>query len=150
MLGKGCAMSYGKTVREELLVPTRELRHAIPQVYAGYKELHDSALAAGVLDTRTKELIALAIAVSKECDGCIAAHAHAAVQHGATPQEAAEAIGVTFLMNGGPATVYGARAFAAFREFYDQRTAGHPPSGQARSAGGEQEIGQPNGHQHVS
>ena len=91
-------MSYGKAVRDELRVPTRELRHAIPQVYAGYKELHDSALAAGALDARTKELIALAIGVSKECDGCIAAHAHAAVQHGATPQEAAEAIGVTFLM----------------------------------------------------
>ena len=131
---KGYAMGYGKTVRDELRVPTRELRHAIPQVYEGYKELHDSALAAGALDTRTKELIALAIAVSKECDGCIAAHAHAAVQHGATLQEAAEAIGVTFLMNGGPATVYGARAFAAFREFYDQRTAGHPPSGQTQPA----------------
>src|SRR5438045_3013486 len=74
--GKGWAMSYGKAVRDELRVPTRELRHAIPQVYAGYKQLHDSALAAGVLDARTKELIALAIAVSKECDGCIAAHAH--------------------------------------------------------------------------
>ena len=95
-------MSYGKAVRDELRVPTRELRHAIPLVYAGYKELHDAALAAGALDARTKELIALAIAVSKECDGCIAAHAHAAAQHGATPQEAAEAIGVTFLMNGGP------------------------------------------------
>jgi len=80
-------MGYGKTVRDELRVPTRELRHAIPQVYEGYKELHDSALATGALDTRTKELIALAIAVSKECDGCIAAHAHAAVQHGATLQE---------------------------------------------------------------
>ena len=74
-----------------------------------------------MLDARTKELIALAIAVSKECDGCIAAHAHAAVLHGASPQEAAEAIGVTFLMNGGPATVYGARAFAAFQEFYVQQ-----------------------------
>jgi len=141
-------MSYGKAVRDELRVPTRELRHAIPQVYAGYKELHDSALAAGALDTRTKELIALAIAVSKECDGCIAAHAHAAVQHGATPPEAAEAIGVTFLMNGGPATIYGARAFAAFREFYDQRAAGHP-SGQEQPAGPEHGIGQPNGHQHA-
>ena len=78
-------MSYGKAVRDELRAPTRELRRAIPEVYAGYKELHDSALAAGVLDARTKELIALAIAVSKECDGCIAAHANAAVQHGATP-----------------------------------------------------------------
>jgi AhpD family alkylhydroperoxidase len=74
-----------------------------------------------VLDTKTKELIALAIAVSKECDGCIAAHAHAAVPYGATPQEAAEAIGVTFLMNGGPATVYGARAFATFQEFHSER-----------------------------
>lgn len=116
-------MSYGKAVRDELRVPTRELRHAIPRVYAGYRELHDSALAPGALDTRTKELIALAIALSKECDGCIAAHAHAAVVHGATPAEAAEAIGVTFLMNGGPATVYGARAFTAFQEFYADRVA---------------------------
>ena len=124
-------MSYGKVVRDELRVPTRELRHAIPQVYAGYKDLHDSTLAPGVLDTRTKELIALAIAVSKECDGCIAAHAHAAVQHGASPEEAAEAIGVAFLMNGGPATVYGPRAFAAFGEFYAERasrTDGRPPA----------------------
>ena len=114
--------SYGATVRDELRVPTRVLRHAIPGVYAGYKQLHDAALAAGVLDAKTKELIALAIAVSKECDGCIAAHAHAAVQHGATPAEAAEAIGVTFLMNGGPATVYGAWAYAAVTEFYGGRT----------------------------
>lgn len=110
--------SYGTTVREELRIPTRDLRHAIPDVYAGYKELHDAALADGKLDARTKELIALAIAVSKECDGCIAAHAHAAVRHGATPVEAAEAIGVAFLMNGGPGTVYGARAYAAFVEFH--------------------------------
>ena len=113
-------MSYGKAVRDELRVPTRELRHAIPQVYDGYRALHDSALAPGALDSRTKELIALAIAVSKECDGCIAAHAHAAVLQGASPREAAEAIGVTFMMNGGPATVYGARAYAAFLEFYGQ------------------------------
>ena len=119
-------MSYGKAVREELRIPARELRHAIPRVYAGYRELHDAALAPGVLDVRTKELIALAIAVSKECDGCIAAHTHAAVQAGATPAEAAEAIGVTFVMNGGPATVYGARAFAAFQEFYAERHAEQP------------------------
>lgn len=126
------AMSYGRAVREELRVPSRELRHAIPQVYAGYRELHDSALAAGALDAKTKELIALAIAVSKECDGCIAAHAHGAVRQGATLAEAAEAIGVTFLMNGGPATVYGARAFGAFQEFYTEAAA------------------QPDGHQQAS
>jgi len=125
-------MCYGEAVREELRVPTRELRHAIPRVYAGYRELSDAALAAGALDVRTKELIALAIAVTRECDGCIAAHAHAAVLGGATPAEAAEAIGVAFLMNGGPATVYGARAFAAFQEFYEKQAAvpdGHRQAG---------------------
>ncbi|AZQ39456.1 carboxymuconolactone decarboxylase family protein [Streptomyces cyaneochromogenes] len=111
-------MTYGTQVRNELRAPARELRKAIPQVYEGYRQLHDSALTAGTLDTKTKELIALAIAVSKECDGCIAAHAHAAVRQGATEQEAAEAIGVAILMNGGPGTVYGPRAFAAFREFH--------------------------------
>ena len=110
--------SYGAAVRDQLRTPTRDLRHAIPRVYDGYRQLHDAALAPGVLDVKTKELIALVIAIGKECDGCIAAHAHAAVRHGATPAEAAEAIGVTFLMNGGPATVYGARAYAAFTEFY--------------------------------
>jgi AhpD family alkylhydroperoxidase len=88
-------------------------------------------------DAKTKELIALAIAVGKECDGCIAAHAHAAVQHGASPQEAAEAIGVTFLMNGGPATVYGARTFAAVQEFYNLST------------GRDQMADASNGHHHT-
>jgi hypothetical protein len=37
----------------------------------------------------------------------------------ATKEEAAEAIGVTFLMHGGPATIYGARAYDAFSEFAD-------------------------------
>jgi AhpD family alkylhydroperoxidase len=111
-------MSYGKAVRDGLRKPTIELRHAIPAVYEGYKHLHDAALADGALDAVTKELIALAIAVSKECDGCIAAHARGAVLAGAKPEHAAETIGVAFLMNGGPATVFGARAFAAFNEFY--------------------------------
>ncbi|WP_020660793.1 carboxymuconolactone decarboxylase family protein [Amycolatopsis benzoatilytica] len=114
-------MSWGKSVREELRKPTRELRQAIPAVYEGYRHLHDAALGAGALDGKTKELIALAIAVSKECDGCIAAHARGAVVQGAEPAEAAEAVGVAFLMNGGPATVYGARAYAAFQEFYADR-----------------------------
>ena len=109
---------YGAAVQEELRGPARELRRAIPEVYKGFGALHDSALADGALDTKTKELIAFAIAVSECCDGCIAAHAHAAVRHGASLQEGAEAIGVAILMTGGPATVYGPRGYAAFQEFH--------------------------------
>ena len=110
------AGGYGAAVLDELRPLHRELRHAIPDVYKGFGELHRAAFAPGVLETKTKELIALAIAVIERCDGCIAAHAEGAVRAGATRQEAAEAIGVAMLMNGGPATIYGPRAYAAFCE----------------------------------
>lgn len=113
------ATDHGKAVLDELNPLHRDLRRSIPDVYAGFRELHQAALAPGALDTRTKELIALAIGVVAGCDGCIASHARGAVTAGATKQEAAEAIGVTFLMKGGPATIYGPRAYAAFCEFAD-------------------------------
>lgn len=111
--------THGKAVLDDLSPLHRELRRAVPEVYRGFRELHEAAFSPGDLDTRTKELIALAIGVVTGCDGCIASHAQAAVRAGATRQEAAEAIGVTFLMNGGPATIHGPRAYAAFCEFAD-------------------------------
>ncbi|MFE1409269.1 carboxymuconolactone decarboxylase family protein [Streptomyces sp. NPDC058746] len=72
-------MSYGAQAQDGLRTPARELRRAVPQVYEGYKRLHDSAVESGALDTKAEELIALAISVSKECGGCIAHHAQAAV-----------------------------------------------------------------------
>ena len=95
------------------------LRDRIPDVCKGFAQLTSAAIAQGNLDRSVKELIALAIGVAQGCDGCIASHAHAAVKAGATKQQAAEAIGVTVLMHGGPATIYGAAACTAFREFFD-------------------------------
>lgn len=109
--------SHGKAVLQELSPLHRQLRRTIPDVYAGFGELHRAAFAEGALTARTKELIALAIGVVEGCDGCIASHAQAAAQAGATREEAAEAIGVTFLMKGGPATIHGPRAYDAFCEF---------------------------------
>ena len=115
--------SHGKTVLDDLAPLGRDLRKAIPDVYKGFGDLHHAAFAPGALDTKTKELIAVAIGVVEQCDGCIASHSRGAVKAGATKQEAAEAIGVTFLMKGGPATIYGPRAYSAFCEFFD---AAHP------------------------
>lgn len=105
----------------ELVPIARDLRHAIPDVMKEFSDLHGAAMKSGALDTKTKELIALAIGITSQCDGCIAAHARGAAKHGATEAEVAEAIGVTVLMAGGPATVYGPRAFAAFRDFANSR-----------------------------
>jgi AhpD family alkylhydroperoxidase len=95
----------------------RELRQMIPDVYRGFGEMSNAALASGALDKRYKELIAMAIGVVAGCDGCIASHARGAARAGASKEEAAEAIGVSILMHGGPATIYGARAYTAFCEF---------------------------------
>src|SRR3954453_6838170 len=106
-------MSYGQAVQEALREPSRALRRAIPEVYDGYRQMHAAAYAAGALDQKTKELIALAIAVSTECDGCIASHARGAVRTGATEKEVAEALGVAIAMNGGPGGRFRPRAGAA-------------------------------------
>src|SRR5438552_18894293 len=103
-------MSHGQAVQEALREPSRALRRAIPEVYDGYRQLHAAAYAAGALDQKTKELIALAIAVSTERDGCIASHARGAVRTGPTEKEAAEALGLAIAMNGGPGTAHGPRA----------------------------------------
>jgi AhpD family alkylhydroperoxidase len=115
-------MTSARETSRELTGLGRHLREAIPGVYAGYAQLHDAAMGDdGALPARIKELIALAIAVTKECDGCVIAHARGAARRGATAQEVAETMGVAILMTGGPGTVWGPRAYAAFEEFADGR-----------------------------
>jgi AhpD family alkylhydroperoxidase len=111
-------MTNRELVRD-LAGPTRDLRAAIPEIWGGFASLHQAAVSEGVVSARTKELVALAIAVVKQCDGCIAYHARGAARHGATPEEVAEILGVTLLMDGGTASVYGPKAWRAYREFAD-------------------------------
>jgi AhpD family alkylhydroperoxidase len=112
-------MEHFHQVTEDLRAPYRELVGAIPDVMSGYGAMFNAAMVEGALSTRMKELIALSIAITRECDGCISAHARGAANHGATVAEVTEMIGVAILMNGGPAIVWGPRALAAYHEFAD-------------------------------
>jgi len=113
------ASSDFTTVINDLREPTRALSKAIPDTWGGFAQLHKAAVADGALPGKVKELMALVIAVVKQCDGCIAYHAKAAARAGATIDEVGEALGVALLMDGGTASVYGPRAWSAFREFAD-------------------------------
>ena len=104
-------------LQRELAGPSRELRAEIPEVYEAFLSLSGAAMAEGALPALTKELIALAIAITRECDGCVASHARGAARAGATRQQVAEVAGVAILMNGGPGTVWGPRALEAFDQF---------------------------------
>ncbi len=119
-------MGTYREVIGDLKEPTRSLRAASPEVWAGFGAMHQAAVADGALPAKVKELMALAIAVVKQCDGCIAYHAKAAAVRGATAEEVAEALGVALLMDGGTASVYGPRAWAAFEEFAQPATSSVP------------------------
>jgi len=110
-------VSFGKGVQDALRKPAVDLRRAIPTVYDGFRQMHEAAFTEGVLSRKHKELVALAMAVAQQCDGCIASHARGAAKFGATNEEVAETLGVSIAMMGGPGTVYAPRAYAAFLEF---------------------------------
>jgi AhpD family alkylhydroperoxidase len=116
-VSKERAMDHSHEVQKALGDQGRRLRELIPDVYAGYTEMDKAAMADGALSAKTKQLIGLAIAVTLECDGCIASHGRGAAREKATKEEVAEAMGVAIAMNGGPGTVWGPRALAAFEEF---------------------------------
>lgn len=92
---------------------------AAPDQMRAFRGLMEAAGKDGALDGKTKELMALAVAIATHCEGCIAFHTRAAIKHGASREEAAETIGIAIEMGGGPAAVYGGMALEA----YDQLSA---------------------------
>jgi len=79
--------------------------------------LSSAAPASYSLDTKTKELMALAIGIAVHCDGCVAYHTKMAHQHGASREEVAETVALAIYMGGGPAAVYGGDALRAYDQF---------------------------------
>ena len=105
----------------ELSGAIKEVRGGAPDVMKGFSAVAQAALKANALDTKTKELIALAIAVATRCDGCIAFHAEAAVKQGATRDEVMEIMGMAIYMGAGPSVMYAAQAVEAYDQFKDQK-----------------------------
>ncbi|MGI0492924.1 carboxymuconolactone decarboxylase family protein [Alkalinema pantanalense CENA528] len=107
-----------KTVRSY----TGQLSNALPEVMKNFYALSKASSTPGVLDSKTKELIALAISVATHCDDCIAFHTSSALKAGATQEEILEMLGVTVFMGGGPALMYATHVIAAM----DELQATHP------------------------
>jgi AhpD family alkylhydroperoxidase len=105
----------------ELSSQITALADAAPETMAGFGAMHEASAGDGALDGKTKELLALAIGIAVHCDGCIAYHAHDAIQAGATREEIVETIGVAVMMGGGPSVVYGSEALEAADQFLAER-----------------------------
>ena len=96
---------------------TAKLRKGIPDVMQGFNAMAGAAGKDGVLDAKTKELIAMALSVGSRCDPCIGFHGKALVKLGATRAEVQEMLGMCVYMGGGPSLMYAAAALAAYEEF---------------------------------
>jgi len=102
------------TYRQQLVAGVGGFAKLSPETVKGYSALGAAGEKTGHLDAKTRELIAIAVAISLRCDGCIAVHVEAARKLGATQEEIAEALGVAISINAGAALVYSTRALDAY------------------------------------
>lgn len=94
----------------------RNLNGAIPETAQAFGGLGKAVKSGGVLDFKTKEFIALGIAVSDRCEPCISLHVEALVKAGATREEVSDVLSMCIQMGGGPAMMYAAKALECFDE----------------------------------
>jgi AhpD family alkylhydroperoxidase len=104
-------------VTKDISTQLAKMRKEMPEVMAGFSALAQAVSKDGVLDKKTKELIAMALAVANHCPGCIGFHSQTLVKLQASRQELLETLGMAVYMGGGPSLMYAAEALEAFEEF---------------------------------
>lgn len=104
-------------ITSDISMQLAKLRKEIPDTMAGFSALAQAATKEGVLNKKTKELIAIALAVANHCPGCIGFHSQALVKLNTSREELLETLGMAIYMGGGPSLMYAAEALEAFEEF---------------------------------
>jgi len=89
----------------------------IPDTMAGFNAMGRAAKQSGALPEKTKEIMALGIAIATRCDSCIGFHVKSLIRLGITRAELCEALAMATYMGGGPSLAYSARALKAFDTF---------------------------------
>ena len=88
------------------------LNKNVPKMVEKFQAVAKEALQEKKLTTKTKELMAIACAISVRCESCILGHVRDAIKAGATMEELTETVEVAILMGGGPSTAYGAKVLS--------------------------------------
>jgi AhpD family alkylhydroperoxidase len=101
--------------RQQLVETIGEIAQLSPDTVRGYSVLGAASSKTKHLDPKIRELIALAVAVTLRCDGCITVDTDAAKKQGASQEEIAEALGVAVSVNAGAALVIEAGLDAGFQ-----------------------------------
>ena len=107
---------------EQSLYPTpskdlsQKRKDLAPEIYGAFQSFSQRVFADGALPSKTKELIAVAVAHVTQCPYCIRSHTKRATLKGATGQEIMEAIWVAAEMRAGAASAHSAIAIDAMNQ----------------------------------
>ena len=104
-------------ITKDISTHLAKLRKEMPEVMTGFSALAQAATKEGALDKKTKELIAMALAIAKQCPGCIGFHAQTLIKLQTSREEFLETLGMAVYIGGGPSLMYAAEALEAFEEF---------------------------------
>ena len=100
-------------VSKDLAQQRRELA---PEIYSAFVAFGQRVFADGALPSKTKQLIAVAVAHVTQCPYCIRGHTELALKKGATEQELMEAIWVAAEMQAGAAYAHSILAIDAMHQ----------------------------------
>ena len=94
------------------------LAQLVPETMQALVEVNDKVFQEGALTTKTKELIAIAVAHVTSCAYCIDIHTKNALRSGASEEEIAESIMVGVVMKASSALSHSVIAVNAIDDFH--------------------------------
>ena len=102
---------------EEIKKLIGELQKEAPEQIGAFHQFMETVEKPGAMDTKSKELVNVGLAVAAQCEWCIALHVKGALDAGASRAEIVDAAMQAVLMHGGPALMYMTPVMNALDEF---------------------------------
>lgn len=113
-----------REILNDFLGGLQEVGQTNPEPVNAFMGLLGAAYKPGAVDTKTKELISVAIGAYNRCEYCIVFHVYKALEAGATPEEIMEAAMVAVAFGGGPSIAYSVtllkESIAEFRKDFNK------------------------------
>ena len=91
-----------------------ELRKVTPETFEGFSQMGKPVKKDGELTEKTKEFIALGIAISTRCESCIGLHIESLIKLNASRDEIIEILAMCCYMGGGPSITFSSKALEAY------------------------------------
>lgn len=104
-------------ITKNITAQISNMRSEIPEVMTAFTSLAAAVSKDGVLDKKTKELIAIALSVANHCTGCIGFHTKTLVKLNTSKEELLEVLAMAVYMGGGPSLMYATEVLEAFEEY---------------------------------